>query len=312
LPADGRATRWDKTAGRREVRVEFIQPLNLPEALEAKGAHPYAVPIRGGTDVMVELNFARSRPDAVLDLSRVRELEEWGAEDGLLRVGAGVSYTRIIEEIGDRLPGLAMASRMVGSPQIRNRGTVGGNLGTASPAGDALPPLYASEAEVEVVSTEGRRRIPVADFISGPKENLLSPNELISAFYTARADGPQQYSKIGTRNAMVIAVCAFGLALSPGRRKVGTCVGSAGPTPIRAAEAERFIGGVLEEGGFWESRGVIPEALLRRFGELAAGAARPIDDVRGTAEYRRRSVGVLARRTLGWAWEEYRGANGAA
>jgi CO/xanthine dehydrogenase FAD-binding subunit len=292
--------------------VEFIQPLNLPEALEAKGAHPYAVPIRGGTDVMVELNFARSRPDAVLDLSRVRELEEWGAEDGLLRVGAGVSYTRIIEEIGDRLPGLAMASRMVGSPQIRNRGTVGGNLGTASPAGDALPPLYASEAEVEVVSTEGRRRIPVADFISGPKENLLSPNELISAFYTARADGPQQYSKIGTRNAMVIAVCAFGLALSPGRRKVGTCVGSAGPTPIRAAEAERFIGGVLEEGGFWESRGVIPEALLRRFGELAAGAARPIDDVRGTAEYRRRSVGVLARRTLGWAWEEYRGANGAA
>jgi CO/xanthine dehydrogenase FAD-binding subunit len=312
LPADGRVTRWDKTAGRREVRVEFIQPLNLPEALEAKGAHPYAVPIRGGTDVMVELNFARSRPDAVLDLSRVRELEEWGAEDGLLRVGAGVSYTRIIEEIGDRLPGLAMASRMVGSPQIRNRGTVGGNLGTASPAGDALPPLYASEAEVEVVSTEGRRRIPVADFISGPKENLLSPNELISAFYTARADGPQQYSKIGTRNAMVIAVCAFGLALSPGRRKVGTCIGSAGPTPIRAAEAERFIGGVLEEGGFWESRGVIPEALLRRFGELAAGAARPIDDVRGTAEYRRRSVGVLARRSLGWAWEEYRGANGAA
>ena len=292
--------------------MEFIQPLNLSEALEAKGAHPYAVPIRGGTDVMVELNFARSRPDAVLDLSRVRELEEWGAEDGLLRVGAGVSYTRIIEEIGDRLPGLAMASRMVGSPQIRNRGTVGGNLGTASPAGDALPPLYASEAEVEVVSTEGRRRIPVADFISGPKENLLSPNELISAFYTARADGPQQYSKIGTRNAMVIAVCAFGLALSPARRKVGTCIGSAGPTPIRAAEAERFIGGVLEEGGFWESRGVIPEALLRRFGELAAGAARPMDDVRGTAEYRRRSVGVLARRTLGWAWEEYRGANGAA
>ena len=292
--------------------MEFIQPLNLPEALEAKGAHPYAVPIRGGTDVMVELNFARSRPDAVLDLSRVGELEEWGPEDGLLRVGAGVSYTRIIEEIGDRLPGLAMASRMVGSPQIRNRGTVGGNLGTASPAGDALPPLYASEAEVEVVSTEGRRRIPVADFISGPKENLLSPNELISAFYTARADGPQQYSKIGTRNAMVIAVCAFGLALSPARRKVGTCIGSAGPTPIRAAEAERFIGGVLEEGGFWESRGVIPEALLRRFGELAAGAARPMDDVRGTAEYRRRSVGVLARRSLGWAWEEYRGANGAA
>ncbi len=292
--------------------MEFIQPLNLAEALEAKDAHPEAVPIRGGTDVMVGLNFARSRPAAVLDLSRVEELEEWGLEDGLLRVGAGVSYTRIIEEIGGRLPGLARASRTVGSPQIRNRGTVGGNLGTASPAGDGLPPLYASDAEVEVVSTRGSRRIPVADFISGPKRNALAPQELISAFYVAEAGGPQQYSKIGTRNAMVIAVCAFALALHPESGRVGTCVGSAGPTPLRAEEAERFMRGVLEEGGLWESRGAIPEAALRRFGELVAGAARPIDDVRGTAEYRRHSVGVLARRALGWAWDEYRGVRGAA
>ena len=292
--------------------MEFIQPLTLTEALEAKNAHPGAVPIRGGTDVMVELNFARSRPDVVLDLSRVKELEEWGSEDGLLRVGAGVSYTRVIEEIGERSPGLAMASRTVGSPQIRNRGTVGGNLGTASPAGDALPPLYASDAEVEVVSIKESRRMPVAEFISGPKQNALSPDELISAFYVREADGPQQYSKIGTRNAMVIAVCAFGLALHPGQGKVGTCIGSAGPTPIRATEAEDFIRGVLAEGDLWESRDAIPDAALRRFGELAAAAARPIDDVRGTAEYRRHSVGVLARRTLGWAWDEYREVPGAA
>ena len=292
--------------------MEFVQPLSMSEALEAKDAHPEAVPIRGGTDVMVELNFARSRPDVVLDLSRVAELEEWGTEDGLLRVGAGVSYTRIIEELGDRLPGLAMASRTVGSPQIRNRGTVGGNLGTASPAGDGLPPLYASEAEVEVVSVDGSRKIPVVDFVRGPKQNALAPNELISAFYVAPADGPQQYSKIGTRNAMVIAVCAFGLALHPGRGRVGACIGSAGPTPIRAEEAERFVQGVIEEDGLWESRAAIPSAALRRFGELVAGDARPIDDVRGTAEYRRHSVGVLARRSLGWAWDEYRGAASAA
>ena len=292
--------------------MEFVQPLSMSEALEAKDAHPDAVPIRGGTDVMVGLNFARSRPEVVLDLSRVEELEEWGTEDGFLRVGAGVSYTRIIEEIGGRLPGLAMASRTVGSPQIRNRGTVGGNLGTSSPAGDGLPPLYASDAEVEVVSVDGSRRIPVADFISGPKQNALADNELISAFYITGADGPQQYSKIGTRNAMVIAVCAFGLAIHPERERVGTCIGSAGPTPIRAEEAERFVQGVLEEDGLWESRDAIPPAALRRFGELVAGAARPIDDVRGTAEYRRHSVGVLARRTLGWAWEEYRGVRGAA
>jgi len=292
--------------------VEFVQPLSMSEALEAKNAHPEAVPIRGGTDVMVALNFARSRPEVVLDLSRVEELDDWGTEDGLVRVGAGVSYTRIIEEIGDKLPGLAMASRTVGSPQIRNRGTVGGNLGTASPAGDALPPLYASDAGVEVASVDGSREVPVADFILGPKQNALAPNELISAFCVRRADGPQQYSKIGTRNAMVIAVSAFALALHPEAGRVGACIGSAGPTPIRAEEAERFAQGVMEEGELWASRAAIPDAALRRFGELAAGAARPIDDVRGTAEYRRHSVGVLARRALGWAWDEYRGVRGAA
>ena len=132
-----------------------------------------------------------------------------------------MTYTRIIEELGDRLPGLAMASRTVGSPQIRNRGTVGGNLGTASPAGDGLPPLYASDAEVEVASTGGTRRIPVTEFITGPKRNLLRSDELISAFYMPQATGPQQYAKIGTRNAMVIAVCAFGLALDPEEKRVG-------------------------------------------------------------------------------------------
>ncbi|HET7480307.1 MAG TPA: FAD binding domain-containing protein [Rubrobacteraceae bacterium] len=292
--------------------MEFIQPSDWQEALEAKAAHPEAAPIHGGTDVMVELNFARSRPQTILDLTRVPEITEWGEEDGLLRVGAGVTYTRIIAELGDRLPGLAMASRTVGSPQIRNRGTVGGNLGTSSPAGDGLPPLYVSDAEVEISSAEGIRRVPVAEFVVGPKRNVLRPDELISAFYISEAEGPQQYAKIGTRNAMVIAVCSFGLALHPAQQKVGTCIGSAGPTPIRSGEAEAFIEGVLEEEGLWESRGEIGDAALVRFGELAAMSARPIDDVRGTAEYRRHAVGVLARRTLKWAWDEYREVTDAA
>jgi CO/xanthine dehydrogenase FAD-binding subunit len=292
--------------------VEFLQPLDWLEALEAKAAYPEAVPIFGGTDVMVEINFARGRPRAVLDLTRVPEIREWGEENGRLRVGAGVTYTRIIVELRNELPGLAMASRTVGSPQIRNRGTVGGNLGTASPAGDSLPPLYASDAEVEVASTEGVRLVPVSEFILGPKRNALRENELISAFYIPEAEGPQQYSKIGPRNAMVIAVCSFGLALHPKEGKLGACIGSAGPTPIQAGDAENFIEGVLEEGGLWESRAQIGESALRRFGEMVAAAARPIDDVRGTAEYRRHSVGVLGRRTLKWAWEEYREATDAA
>lgn len=272
-----------------------------------KAAHPDASPITGGTDLMVELNFDRGRPDAVIDLTRIPELGEWGAENGHLRVGAGVTYSRIIAELGEKLPGLAIASRTVGSPQIRNRGTVGGNLGTASPAGDALPLLYASDAEVELASVEGTRRVQVGEFIKAPKSTVLRPGELIAAFHVPEADGPQQYAKIGARNAMVIAVCSLGLAVHPEQRKVCACIGSAGPTPIRAFEAEDFIGGLIEEEGLWESPGALGEAALGRFGELVAGAARPIDDVRGSAEYRRHAVGVLARRTLRWTWDEYRG-----
>jgi CO/xanthine dehydrogenase FAD-binding subunit len=286
--------------------MEFLQPHSWQEALEAKAAHPEAAPILGGTDVMVELNFDHRRPGSIMDLTRVPELREWGEEDGRLRVGTGVTYARIIAELGDKLPGLAMASRTVGSPQIRNRGTVGGNLGTASPAGDGLPPLYVSDAEIELASTDGTRRIPVTDFVTGPKRNLLRSSELIAAFHIPKAEGPQQYAKIGTRNAMVIAVCSFGLALHPEQRKVGACVGSAAPTPVRARYAEGFIEGILEERDLWESREEIGETTLRRFGEMVEMAANPISDVRGTAAYRIHAVGVLARRSLKWAWSEYR------
>ena len=285
--------------------MEFLQPESWQEALEMKAAHPEAVPIHGGTDVMVELNFDRERPEHILDLTRVPELREWGWENGRLRVGAGVTYTRAIEGLSAPLPGLAIASRTVGSPQIRNRGTIGGNIASSSPAGDALPPLYASDAEVELASTEGTRIVPIEEFVTGPKKNVLEPNELISAFCVREAGGPQQYSKIGTRNAMVIALCSFGLALHPEQRKVGSCIGSAGPTPLRAHEAESFIEGVLEEGDLWSKRGSVDETALARFGELVSEATRPIDDVRGTAAYRRHAVGVLARRTFAWAWEEY-------
>jgi CO/xanthine dehydrogenase FAD-binding subunit len=286
--------------------VEILAPDTWEQALAMKAAQPDAVPIAGGTDLMVALNFDRARPQAILDLTRVAELRDWEADDGRLRIGAGVTYTRLIEELGARLPGLAMASRTVGSPQIRNRGTVGGNLGTASPAGDGLPPLYVSDAEVELVSATGTRRLPVAEFVTGPKRQCAREDELIAAFHLPAATGPQQFAKIGTRNAMVIAVCSLALAIWPERRAVCACIGSAGPTPIRAGEAEAFIAGVLDEEGLWEGRGPLAPAALERFGELVAAAAAPIDDVRGSAAYRRHALGVLARRTLTWAWEEQR------
>jgi CO/xanthine dehydrogenase FAD-binding subunit len=278
--------------------MEFLQPATWAEALEAKAEHPEAMPLWGGTDVMVELNFARARPEAILDLTRVSELTDWDRANGLIRVGAGVTYTRAIQELGDELPGLAIASRTVGSPQIRNRGTIGGNLGSSSPAGDALPPLYASHATVELASVRGARSIPIEDFITGPKRNVLEPDELIASFTIPRAKGGQQFSKIGTRNAMVIAVCSFAVAIDDSMRTVGTCLGSAAPTPRRAREAEDFVAAELD----WDGRGEIAREALERFGELVAEAASPIDDQRGSAKYRRHALDVLARRTLKWAW----------
>jgi CO/xanthine dehydrogenase FAD-binding subunit len=288
--------------------MDFLQPTTWAEALGMKAAHPEALPIAGGTDVMVEINFDRHRPAAFLDLTRVAELSEWGQDGERLRIGAGVTYTRLIDELGDRLPGLAMASRTVGSPQIRNRGTVGGNLGSSSPAGDAHPPLLASGAIVELSSTAGTRRLPVHEFYVGPKRNAMRKDELIAAFLVEPARGPQQFSKVGTRNAMVIAVCSFALAIDAERRKIGTGVGSAAPTPVMAPDAERFLAGVLDERGLWEKPAAVDESALARFGELVAAAASPIDDVRGTAAYRRHALAVMARRSFAWAWEEYRKA----
>ncbi|KGN31320.1 carbon-monoxide dehydrogenase [Knoellia sinensis KCTC 19936] len=300
--------------------MEFLAPSSLAEALEAKAAHPDAVPICGGTDVMVELNFDRRRPDHLLDLTRVPELAEWsvgahpsdpsGASDAseFVRLGASVTYARVIRELSDRLPGLALAARTVGSPQIRNRGTVGGNLGAASPAGDSHPPLLAGGAEVELSSVRGTRLVPIDDFFTGPKQHAGAPDELITAVLSRATTGPQQFSKVGTRNAMVIAVTSLGLALHPDKGTVGVGIGSAAPTPVRASDAEGFLAAALDETGLWQSRNALPPSVATEFAVKVADAAAPIDDVRGTAAYRKHALTVLARRTLTWAWDDYRGS----
>ena len=300
--------------------MEFLQPTSWHEALAARAAFPAAAPIAGGTDIMVELNFDRRRPQALLDLTRVAELTGWTTVGAKLRIGAGVTYADLTGERGatgtgdlrGALPGLALAARTVGSPQIRNRGTIGGNLGSASPAGDCHPPLLAAAAQIELASVRGTRLVPAQDFYTGVKRNALAPDELIAAVWISRPTGPEQFAKIGTRNAMVIAVVAFSLALHPDRRTVGTGIGSAAPTPVRAADAERFLAGALDEDDLWESRGPLAAAVVTEFAARVSAAARPIDDVRGTAAYRRHALAVLARRTLNWAWHDYRAGRSAA
>jgi CO/xanthine dehydrogenase FAD-binding subunit len=258
--------------------VEVLSPRSLGEALQIKAEHPDAVPIQGGTDMMVALNFDRARPELLVNLNEVEELRGWSRENGTLRLGAGLTYAEAMHrDLAGVLPALAEASRTVGSPQIRNRGTIGGNLGTASPAGDALPPLLVEGAEVEVASVRGARRMPLGEFLVGVKRNALADDELIVAVHVDPCGQPQTFMKVGPRNAMVIAVCSLALAVDEEHDELRAAYGSAGPVV-----------------------GLVTAPLAERagFAERVAAAVSPIDDVRGTAAYRRHALRVLVERAL--------------
>jgi CO/xanthine dehydrogenase FAD-binding subunit len=255
--------------------VDVLTPRTLDDALALKAEHPEALPIQGGTDVMVALNFDRARPTAILNLNEVAELRGWSRENGALRLGAGLTYSEVEHgELRDVLPALAEASRTVGSPQIRNRGTIGGNLGTASPAGDALPPLVVEGAEVECASVRGVRTVPLVDFVIGVKRNVLEADELITAVRLSASEAPQTFMKVGPRNAMVIAVVSLAVA---GGDELRACFGSASPRPVLVKA---------------------PRDEASTFPEQVAAAASPIDDVRGSEDYRRHALRVLTQRAL--------------
>ena len=258
--------------------MEVVSPASLEEALRVKAERPDAVPIQGGTDLMVELNFDRRRPEVLLNLNEVPELRGWSREDGVLRLGSGLTYAEAMSgEVADALPALAEAARTVGSPQIRNRGTIGGNLGTASPAGDALPPLLVEGALVELASVRGVRTMPLREFLVGPKRNAAEPDELIAAVRVSPSGGRQTFMKVGPRNAMVIAVSSLALVADRERGEIRASFGSCGPV----------VGLVA-----------CPLAESASLPERVVEAASPIDDVRGTAAYRLHTLRVLAERAL--------------
>jgi len=284
--------------------MEVFLPRSLDEALELKAEHPEAVPVAGGTDLMVAVNFGTLRPPALLDLSRVGELKTWRVDDGRVHLGAGVTFARIERELAAFRP-LAEAARSVGSPQIRNRATIGGNLATASPAGDSIPVLAAYGADVVVASRNGTRTEPWDSFFTGPKRTTLAPDELIAGVEWQRVEAPGSFAKVGTRNAMVIAIAGLCLQLDPAARTLRLALGSVAPTVVRAPDAESFAAGAVP----WdEPERALPDDAAVEFGRLAAGAAHPIDDVRSSAGYRRRAVEVLARRALLWTLDDWRAA----
>lgn len=259
--------------------LEIHHPESLADALEARAAG--ATPLAGGTDLMVEVNFEQIRPESVLALRRLEELGEWDDR----RIGAGVTWRRI-ERDGPKA--LAEAARTVGSPQIRNAGTIGGNLATASPAGDGHPFLAAVDAEIEMASVGGTRSVPWDEFFIGVKQTSLAGDELVTAVRLPEHLPPRQaFAKIGVRNAMVIAtVCCVVTRDDDGTTRAA--FGSVAPTVVRARRAEEMISA--------ESK--LTEAALDEFQSLVEEEVRPITDHRSTERYRRHAAGVLARRLL--------------
>jgi len=258
--------------------MDVHSPRSLDEALRLKAGLEGARFVQGGTDVLVELNFDRSRPPALINLNEVAELRGFARENGTLVLGAGLTYTEAMSgEVAAELPALAEASRTVGSPQIRNRGTIGGNLGTASPAGDALPPLLVEDAVVGIASVRGERHMPLAEFLLGVKKNALAADELVVNVRVDASRGRQTFMKVGPRNAMVISVCSLALQVDRGKGEIRAAFGSASPTV-------RLVTASLDDAD--------------GFADLVAESASPIDDVRGTAAYRRHALRVLTRRAL--------------
>jgi CO/xanthine dehydrogenase FAD-binding subunit len=273
--------------------MKIAHPRTLDEAFEALQRMPGAQLLAGGTDFVVEVNFGHRRPPAVVGLRRVAELRGWRRDDGELVLGAALTFTEIETQLAGELPALAAAARTIGSPQMRNAGTLGGNLGTASPAGDSLPVLAAMDARVVLASQAGERTLPVTEFVTGVKKTAIQPREVIREVRVPRLRGPQQFLKVGTRNAMVISIACAALVVDLDGRSVRCGLGSVAPTPVRAAEAEAFIAGEIDWDGPHAGAGAVA-----RFGDLAAAAASPITDHRSTAEYRRRAVQVICTRAL--------------
>ena len=271
---------------------------SIDDACAALDADPEALVIAGGTDLMVEVNRGTRLVGNVVAVDRVPELQGWSLEgdrSNVLRLGAGTTCADLAEpSLAKLVPALAQAARTVGSPQIRNAATLGGNLATASPAGDMLPVLAALDAEVELRSSTSTRHLPLDEFVVGVKVNALVPGELITAIRVPVLDGPQEFLKVGTRNAMVIAVTSLALVVDRPGRTVRVGLGSVAPVPVRAIEAEVLAAERCDFDGMC----VPSDEVVDRFAVLVADAARPIDDHRGSAAYRRHAVGVLARRAI--------------
>jgi xanthine dehydrogenase small subunit len=260
--------------------LEVLEPRTLAEALRMLRDEEGVVPLAGATDLYVGLNVGTLEPRRFVNLWGLAPLRRIALRGGTLSIGALATYTAMIRsrQVQRRLPMLAQAAREVGGMQIQNRGTLGGNIANASPAGDTLPVLAAAEATVVLRSTSGERRVPFAGFYTGYRESLRRPDELITAVEVGTVEGAQWFRKVGTRAAQAISKVVMAAVRSPAPR---IALGSVAPTVIRLSRTER----ALADGAGIDDAAVIAESEIQ-----------PIDDLRSTAGYRRRVVSNLLRR----------------
>ena len=276
--------------------MTVIVAKELNTALAALREHHDARLIQGGTDLMVEINFNHVKPTTMISLRDVASLRTIRRDQtGTLSIGSGVPYSVIEgEPVLSEIPALAQAARTVGSPQIRAAGSLGGNLGTCSPAGDTLPVMFALDAMIHLNTLDSTRVVSIHDFMTGVKRSVRQHDEIITSIDFPIINGWQGYSKVGVRNAMVISVAAACLVADHENANVRIALGSVGPTIIRCREAEAW----LKSSQNLSAGQSISLDVANEFGRRAAGESSPIDDHRSTAQYRRHAISVLASRLL--------------
>jgi CO/xanthine dehydrogenase FAD-binding subunit len=251
---------------------QLLDPRTLRDALVISRDEESVMPIAGCTDVYVSLNFGTLKQKRFLNLWRLKELHGIDRRGGRLRIGALTTYTELIRSplVARALPMLISAAREIGGRQIQHRGTIGGNVANASPAGDTLPVLAAADAVVELISVRGTREVPFTTFYTGYRKSVARADELIAAFHIPPTSGKQWFRKVGTRAAQAISkVVVAGIA----GEKPRLAAGSIAPTVVRLMRTEAVLA----------SGGSVDDAQQAMLAEIA-----PIDDIRSTAEYRRR------------------------
>ena len=281
--------------------MTVIVAKELTTALAALREHDDARLIQGGTDLMVEINFNHVKPTTMVSLRDVEELRMIRTNTaGIMTIGSGVPYSVIEgEPVLSAIPALAQAARTVGSPQIRAAGSLGGNLGTCSPAGDTLPVMFALDAMIHLKTLDSSRIVSIHDFMTGVKRSVRQHDEIITAIDFPIVRGWQGYSKVGVRNAMVISVASACLVADLENANVRIALGSVGPTIIRCRESEAWLKSTQD----LSAGQSISLDVANEFGRRAAAESSPIDDHRSTAEYRRHAISVLASRLLRKAYQ---------